>query len=318
VDKNGRGPAWSNSLFEDNAEFGLGFRLTIDKQNEFAREMVHAHRKMLGDVLADEILAADQSSEKGIADQRARVAALKQKLAGNTEPWAVQLASLADSLVKRSVWIMGGDGWAYDIGYGGLDHVLASGRDVNVLVLDTQVYSNTGGQASKATPRAAVARFAAGGKSVPKKDLGMIAISYGTVYVAEVAMGASDAQTVRAMLEAEAYPGPSLIIAYSHCIQQGFNLINGMTQQKLAVESGAWPLYRYNPLAAAEGKNPLTLDSKAPKIPLKDYVYNESRYKSLVQRDEERAEILLKLAQEDVNSRWKQYERLAAGNGAGE
>jgi pyruvate-ferredoxin/flavodoxin oxidoreductase len=318
VDKNGRGPAWSNSLFEDNAEFGLGFRLTIDKQNEFAREMVHTHRGGLGDVLADEILAADQTSEKGIAEQRARVATLKQRLAGNTEPWAVQLASLADSLVKRSVWIMGGDGWAYDIGYGGLDHVLASGRDVNVLVLDTQVYSNTGGQASKATPRAAVARFAAGGKSVPKKDLGMIAISYGTIYVAQVAMGASDAQTVRAILEAEAYPGPSLIIAYSHCIQQGFNLINGMTQQKLAVDSGAWPLYRYNPLAAAEGRNPMTLDSKAPKIPLKDYVYNESRYKSLVQRDEERAEMLLKLAQEDVNSRWKQYERLAAGNGTAE
>jgi pyruvate-ferredoxin/flavodoxin oxidoreductase len=317
IDKNGRGPAWSNSLFEDNAEFGLGFRLTLDKQNEFAREMVHTHRNVLGDVLAGEILAAGQTSEKGIAEQRARVAALKQKLAGNTEPWAAQLASVADALVKRSVWIMGGDGWAYDIGYGGLDHVLASGRDVNVLVLDTQVYSNTGGQASKATPRAAVARFAAGGKSVPKKDLGMIAISYGTIYVAQVAMGASDAQTVRAILEAEAYPGPSLIIAYSHCIQQGFNLIHGMTQQKLAVDSGAWPLYRYNPLAAG-GKNPLTLDSKAPKIPLKDYVYNESRYKSLVQRDEERAEMLLKLAQEDVNSRWKQYERLAAANGAGE
>jgi pyruvate-ferredoxin/flavodoxin oxidoreductase len=318
VDKNGRGPAWSNSLFEDNAEFGLGFRLTLDKQNEFAREMVHAQRSVLGDVLADEILAADQSSEKGIAEQRARVAALKQKLDGNTQPWAVQLASLADSLVKRSVWIMGGDGWAYDIGYGGLDHVLATGRDVNVLVLDTQVYSNTGGQASKATPRAAVARFAAGGKTVPKKDLGMIAISYGTIYVAQVAMGASDAQTVRAFLEAEAYPGPSLIIAYSHCIQQGINMLTGMTQQKLAVDSGAWPLYRYNPLAAAEGKNPMTLDSKAPKIPLKDYVYNESRYKSLVQRDEERAEMLLKLAQEDVNSRWKQYERLAAGNATGE
>jgi pyruvate-ferredoxin/flavodoxin oxidoreductase len=316
VDKSGRGPAWSNSLFEDNAEFGLGFRLTIDKQNEFAREMVHAHRAVLGDVLADEILAADQTSEKGIAEQRTRVAALKQRLAGNMQPWAVQLASLADSLVKRSVWIMGGDGWAYDIGYGGLDHVLAAGRDVNVLVLDTQVYSNTGGQASKATPRAAVARFAAGGKSVPKKDLGMIAISYGTIYVAQVAMGASDAQTVRAILEAEAYPGPSLIIAYSHCIQQGFNLIHGMTQQKLAVDSGAWPLYRFNPALASEGKNPLTLDSKAPKIPLKDYVYNESRYKSLVQRDEERAEMLLKLAQEDVNNRWKQYERLAAGNGA--
>jgi pyruvate-ferredoxin/flavodoxin oxidoreductase len=318
VDKNGRGPAWSNSLFEDNAEFGLGFRLTLDKHNEFAREMVHAHRDVLGDVLADEILAADQASEKGIADQRARVAVLQQKLAGRMEPWAVQLASVADALVKRCVWIMGGDGWAYDIGYGGLDHVLASGRDVNVLVLDTQVYSNTGGQASKATPRAAVARFAAGGKGLPKKDLGMIAMSYGTIYVAQVAMGANDNHTVRAILEAEAYPGPSLVIAYSHCIQQGLNLIHGLSQQKLAVESGAWPLYRFNPALAAEGKNPLSLDSKAPKIPLKDYVYNETRYSSLVQRDEERAEMLLKLAQEDVNDRWKMYERLATGNGAGE
>jgi pyruvate-ferredoxin/flavodoxin oxidoreductase len=280
--------------------------------------MVHTHRDLLGDVLADEILAAEQTSEKGIADQRLRVAALKQKLAGRTESWAVQLGSVADALVKRSVWIMGGDGWAYDIGYGGLDHVLASGRDVNVLVLDTQVYSNTGGQASKATPRAAVARFAAGGKGLPKKDLGMIAISYGTIYVAEVAMGANDNHTVRALLEAEAYPGPSLIIAYSHCIQQGLNLIYGLNQQKLAVESGAWPLYRYNPALAAEGRNPMTLDSKAPKIPLKDYVYKETRYSSLAQRDEERAEMLLKLAQEDVDNRWKMYERLAAGNGAGE
>jgi pyruvate-ferredoxin/flavodoxin oxidoreductase len=193
-----------------------------------------------------------------------------------------------------------------------LDHVLASGRDVNVLVLDTQVYSNTGGQASKATPRAAVARFAAAGKPLAKKDLGMIAMSYGSIYVAQVAMGANDAQTVRAFLEAEAYPGPSLIIAYSHCIQQGLNLINGLNQQKLAVDSGAWPLYRYNPALASEGKNPLALDSKAPKIPLKDYVYNETRYSSLVRVDEDRAERLLKLAQEDVLTRWKQYEQMAA------
>ncbi|MCU0502035.1 MAG: pyruvate:ferredoxin (flavodoxin) oxidoreductase [Anaerolineae bacterium] len=312
VAKDGRGPAWSNSLFEDNAEFGLGFRLTIDKQTEFARETIQAHRDVLGDVLVDELLAADQSTEKGLAEQRARVAALKQKLTGATEPWAVMLDSVAEMLVKRSVWIMGGDGWAYDIGYGGLDHVLASGRDVNVLVLDTQVYSNTGGQASKATPRAAVARFAAGGKGIPKKDLGMIAMSYGTIYVAQVAMGSNDNQTVRALLEAEAYPGPSLVIAYSHCIQQGLNLIHGMSQQKLAVDCGAWPLYRYNPTLAADGKNPLSLDSKAPKIPLKDYVYNETRYSSLVSRDEERAEMLLKLAQEDVLARWKQYEQMAA------
>ncbi len=312
TNKEGRGPAWSNSLFEDNAEFGLGFRLTVDKQTEFARETIQAHRDVLSDVLVDELLAADQSTEKGIGAQRARVAALKQKLAGVAESWAIQLNSVADMLVKRSVWIMGGDGWAYDIGYGGLDHVLASGRDVNVLVLDTQVYSNTGGQASKATPRAAVARFAAGGKDIPKKDLGMIAMSYGTIYVAQVAMGASDSQTVRAFLEAEAYPGPSLIIAYSHCIQQGVNMLLGMNQQKLAVDSGAWPLYRYNPALAADGKNPLNLDSKAPKIPLKDYVYNETRYSSLVRVDEERAEKLLKLAQGDVVSRWRQYEQMAA------
>jgi pyruvate-ferredoxin/flavodoxin oxidoreductase len=312
VDRNGRGPAWSNSLFEDNAEFGLGFRLTIDKQNEFARELIQANRAMLGDLLVDGLLAADQSTEQGIAEQRERVAVLKQKLVDLKQPWAAQLAGVADMLVKRSVWIMGGDGWAYDIGYGGLDHVLASGRDVNVLVLDTQVYSNTGGQASKATPRAAVARFAAGGKGIPKKDLGMIAISYGTIYVAQVAMGSNDNQTVRAFLEAEAYPGPSLIIAYSHCIQQGFNLVNGLNQQKLAVDSAAWPLYRYNPALAAEGKNPLTLDSKGPKIPLKDYVYNETRYSSLAARNEERAEMLLKQAQDDVSARWRQYEQMAA------
>ncbi len=312
VDKNGRGPAWANSLFEDNAEFGLGYRLTIDKHNQFAREMIQAQRGVLGDELVDGLLAADQSTEKGIAEQRVRVAALKEKLAGVAEPWAARLNSIADMLVKRSVWIMGGDGWAYDIGYGGLDHVLASGMNVNVLVLDTQVYSNTGGQASKATPRAAVARFAAGGKSLPKKDLGMIAMSYGTIYVAQVAMGANDNQTVRAFLEAEAYPGPSLIIAYSHCVQQGFNMVNGLSQQKLAVDSGAWPIYRYNPALVSDGKNPLMLDCKAPKIPLKDYVYNESRYFSLARRDEERAEMLLKLAQEDVLARWRQYEQMAA------
>jgi len=313
INQDGRGPAWSNSLFEDNAEFGLGFRLTVDKQTEFARELVHALRDVVGDELADGLLNADQSTERGIAEQRARVAALKARLASipDTQYPLSHLLSLADMLVKRSIWIIGGDGWAYDIGYGGLDHVLATGRDVNVLVLDTQVYSNTGGQASKATPRGAVARFAAAGKPLPKKDLGMIAISYGNIYVAQVAMGANDAQTVRAILEAEAYPGPSLIIAYSHCIQQGLNLIHGLSQQKLAVDSGAWPLYRFNPNLASGGKNPLMLDSKAPKIPLKDYVYNESRYFSLAQRDEARAEMLLKLAQEDVQTRWKQYEQLA-------
>jgi pyruvate-ferredoxin/flavodoxin oxidoreductase len=286
----------------------------VDKQTEFARELLQANRALIGDVLVDGLLTADQSTEKGIAEQRARLAELKAKLSSLPNlPYPLSsLPGIADMLIKRSIWIVGGDGWAYDIGYGGLDHVLASGRDVNVLVLDTQVYSNTGGQASKATPRAAVARFAAAGKPLPKKDLGMIAMSYGSVYVAQVAMGASDAQTVRAILEAEAYPGPSLVIAYSHCIQQGLNLINGLNQQKLAADSGAWPLYRYNPTAVGEGKTPLVLDSKAPKIPLKDYAYNESRYFSLAQRDEARAEMLLKLAQEDVTARWRQLEQMAA------
>jgi pyruvate-ferredoxin/flavodoxin oxidoreductase len=313
VNREGRGPAWANSLFEDNAEFGLGFRLTLDKQREFAAELVEAHRDFIGQDLAAGLLITDveQGDEKAIAEQRARVAVLKEKIADVDEPWAMQLRSLADGLVRRSVWIVGGDGWAYDIGYGGLDHVLASGRKVNVLVLDTQVYSNTGGQSSKATPRAAVARFAAAGKPLPKKDLGAIAMSYGTIYVAQIAMGANDAQTVRAFLEAEAYPGPSLIIAYSHCIAHGINMAKGMTQQKLAVDTAAWPLYRYNPLAPG-GANPLTLDSKGPKLPLKDYIYNETRYSMLVQSDEVRAEMLLKLAQEDVERRWKQYEQWAA------
>ncbi|PKO21267.1 MAG: pyruvate:ferredoxin (flavodoxin) oxidoreductase [Chloroflexi bacterium HGW-Chloroflexi-1] len=314
VNQDGRGPAWSNSLFEDNAEFGLGFRLTIDKQIEYAHELVQALRELVGAELAAGLLNADQSTERGIAEQRARVAALKAKLSEIRNPKSEirNLLSLADVLVKRSVWIIGGDGWAYDIGYGGLDHVLASGRNVNVLVLDTQVYSNTGGQASKATPRAAVAKFAAAGKPLPKKDLGMIAMSYGNIYVAQVAMGASDAQTVRAFLEAEAFDGPSLIIAYSHCIAHGIDMTTGMHEQKLAVDCGAWPLYRYNPDNIEEGKNPLKLDSKAPRIPLKDYIYNETRYSMLVRSDEERAEMLLKLAQEDVYSRWRQYEQLAA------
>ncbi len=272
----------------------------------------------MGEELAEGLLKADQTTKKGIAEQRQRVAELKQRLSSAGEPWAAQLLPIADMLVKRSIWIMGGDGWAYDIGYGGLDHVLASGRNVNVLVLDTQVYSNTGGQASKATPRAAVARFAAAGKGLPKKDLGMIAMAYGNIYVAQIAMGANDAQTVRAMLEAEAYDGPSLIIAYSHCIQQGLDTKFGLSQQKLAVDSGAWVLYRHNPILAGQGKNPLTLDSKGPKIPLKDYIYNETRYSSLVRADEERAEMLLHLAEKDVMARWQQLERLAAANGGGD
>jgi pyruvate-ferredoxin/flavodoxin oxidoreductase len=311
-DANGRGPAWSNSLFEDNAEFGLGMRLSIDKQNEYAREILPSFEKELGRDLVAGLLAADQTTEAGIQSQRERVADLKKKLGKSTDPRAKDLVSIADSLVKKSVWIFGGDGWAYDIGYGGLDHVLAAGRNVNVLVLDTEVYSNTGGQASKSTPRAAVAKFAMSGKGLPKKDLGLIAMAYGYVYVARVAMGASDQQTLKAILEAEAYDGPSLIIAYSHCIAHGIDMAKGLEQQKLAVQSGFWPLYRYNPALVDEGKNPLVLESKEPSVPFQDYAYNETRYKMLVQADEERAELLLKEAQQDVKSRVALYQQMAA------
>jgi pyruvate-ferredoxin/flavodoxin oxidoreductase len=312
ANKEGRGPTWSNSLFEDNAEFGLGFRLTVDKQTEYARQLLPQLASTVGDDLVTALLGGDQSNEAGIKTQRERVALLKQRLQGVNDPKARDLLSLADMLVRKSIWILGGDGWAYDIGYGGLDHVIATGRNVNLLVLDTEVYSNTGGQSSKSTPRAAVARFAANGKGMPKKDLGLIAMAYGYVYVAKVAMGASDQQTLTAFLEAEAYDGPSLIIAYSHCIAHGIDMRKGLEQQKLAVNSGYWPLYRYNPTLIAEGKNPLTLDSKEPTIPLKDYAYNETRYRMLVQSDEQRAEELLKLAQQDVKSRWNYYKQMAA------
>ncbi len=312
VDENGRGPVWSNSLFEDNAEFGFGYRLTVDKQTEYAIELVQRLADVVGADLAAAILSADQTTEAALAAQRARVAELKARLAELDTPEAAQLESLAHLLVKRSVWIVGGDGWAYDIGYGGLDHVLASGRNVNVLVLDTQVYSNTGGQMSKATPRAAVAKFAAAGKPLPKKDLGMIYTTYGNVYVAQIAMGANDTQTVKAFVEAESYEGPSLIIAYSHCIAHGINMRLGFDQQKLAVDSGAWVLYRYDPRRAEDGSNPLQLDSRAPKIPLKDYIYNETRFRMLTQSQPEDAERLLGLAQQDVNERWKMYEQLAS------
>ena len=310
--KQGRGPAWANSLFEDNAEFGLGMRLTLDKQMEFARELVTALADKLGGDLVDALLKADQKEEAGILRQRERVALLKQKLGAIKDPRAAQLLAVADCLVKKSVWIMGGDGWAYDIGFGGLDHVLASGRNVNVLVLDTEVYSNTGGQASKSTPRAAVAKFAANGKGLPNKDLGLIAMTYGYVYVAKVAMGASDQQTLRAILEADAYDGPSLVIAYSHCIQQGVDMRRGLDQQRLAVQCGFWPLYRYNPALAAEGKNPLQIDSKEPTVSFKEYAYNEVRYKMLVLNDEARAESLMKLATDDVAKRWQYYQQMAA------
>lgn len=310
--KAGRGPAWSNSLFEDNAEFGMGMRLTLDKQREFASELVQALADQIGETLATEILTADQSSEVGIRSQRERVTILKQRLAELKDPRASKLDEVADSLVKKSVWIMGGDGWAYDIGYGGLDHVLSSGRNVNVLVLDTEVYSNTGGQSSKATPRAAVAKFAANGKGLPKKDLGMIAMAYGYIYVARVAMGANDQQTLRAFLEADAYDGPSLIIAYSHCIAHGIDMQKGLEQQKLAVSSGIWPLYRYNPALIDEGKNPLILDSRDPSTKVQDYAYNETRYRMLVQADEVRAEMLMKQANSDVAKRWNLYKQMAA------
>jgi len=312
VNTDGRGPTWNNSLFEDCAEFSLGFRLTLDKQAEFARELLEAIRGDVGDALADAILEADQSTETGIAEQREHVRQLKAALKGSRKPQAVQLLTVADALVRKSVWALGGDGWAYDIGFGGLDHVLATGRDINVLVLDTQVYSNTGGQCSKATPRGAVAKFAAGGKPMPKKDLGMIAMMYGNIYVAQVAMGASDNHAVRAFVEAESYPGASLIIAYSHCIGQGINMRTAYDQQKAAVASGAWPLYRFDPRLATEGKNPLQLDSKAPSMSFKDYAYKENRWKMLTATRPEAAKELIELAQSDVDSRWRLYEHLAA------
>jgi pyruvate-ferredoxin/flavodoxin oxidoreductase len=320
VNGEGRGPAWANSLFEDNAEFGLGFRLTLDKRTEYARELVNALRPVIENELADGLLNADQSNEAGILKQRGRVQALKERLEAFIERKAAadreiakakDLLSVADVLVKKSVWIVGGDGWAYDIGYGGLDHVLASGRNVNVLVMDTEVYSNTGGQMSKATPRGAVAKFAAGGKPLPKKDLAMLAMTYGHIYVARIAMGGSDMQTVKALLEAEAYDGPSLIIAYAHCAMQGYDLAHGLDQQKAAVESGYWPLFRYDPRLAKDGKNPLQLDSKAPSLALEKFAYNETRFTMLLHSNEEAAEKLMKLAQEDVNNRWKMYEGLA-------
>ncbi|HET6429561.1 MAG TPA: pyruvate:ferredoxin (flavodoxin) oxidoreductase [Phycisphaerae bacterium] len=308
----GRGPTWNNSLFEDAAEFSFGFRLTLDKRIEFARELLTALTDQVGAELTQGLLTADQSTEEGIAAQRARVAELNGKLAGLSDPKATQLASLADVLVHKSVWGCGGDGWAYDIGYGGLDHVLASGRNINILVLDTQVYSNTGGQCSKATGRAAVAKFAAGGKPLPKKDLGMIALTYGNIYVAQVALGANDSQTVRAFVEAESYDGPSLILAYSQCIAHGINMRTGFAQQKAAVESGFWPLYRFDPRLTEQGKNPLQLDSKAPSKSLQDYAYNETRYTMLTKSKPDEAKRLIELAQHDVTSRWHMYEQLAA------
>jgi pyruvate-ferredoxin/flavodoxin oxidoreductase len=310
--KDGRGPTWANSLFEDNAEFGFGMRTAYDQQKEFAELLVTRLAPAIGDDLVKALLSASQTTETEINQQRERVVALRQKLVGNDSSDARNLLAIADSLVRKSVWILGGDGWAYDIGYGGLDHVLASGKNVNVLVLNTEVYSNTGGQMSKATPRGAVAKFAAGGKINRKKDLAMEAVSYGSVYVAQVALGANDSHVAKAFEEAEAYQGPSLIIAYASCISHGYDLTHGLEQQKLAVQSGYWPLMRYNPDLTEQGKNPFQLDSKAPSIPLKNFSYNEARFTMLVRSHPDEAAKLLEESQEDVERQWSLYSARAA------
>jgi pyruvate-ferredoxin/flavodoxin oxidoreductase len=305
----GLGPAWSNSLFEDNAEFGFGFRLTTDKLAEYATELLD--RVSLDENLVKAIKEADQTTDSGVNEQRKRIAELKSKLSGDSSEEAKELVNVADYLAKKSVWIVGGDGWAYDIGYGGLDHVLACGRNVNVLVMDTEVYSNTGGQMSKATPRSAVAKFAAGGKPAPKKDLGMIAMTYGNIYVAKVAVGANDMQTIKAFKEAESYDGPSLIIAYAHCIAHGINMTKGMDEHKKAVECGHWPLFRYDPRLAEQGKNPLQLDSKAPTIDFTDFSSGENRFKMLTKSNPEAAKELGELGNADAKRTWALYSQLA-------
>ncbi len=309
--REGRGPAWANSLFEDNAEFGFGMRVALDQRLQMATQLLKSLAGKLEPALVENILAGAKANGSEVEPQRKLVAQLKTALEKLGSSSARRLLKLADVFVPKCVWIVGGDGWAYDIGYGGLDHVLASGRDVNILVMDTEVYSNTGGQKSKATPRGAVAKFAASGKSRPKKDLGLLAMSYKDVYVARVAFGADDAQTIKAFVEAEAYPGPSLIVAYSHCIEQGFDLSNGLGQQKAAVASGYWPLYRYQPERAEQGLAPLLLDSKPPSLPLEDYIYNETRFSSLRQSHPEAAAELLAEAKADVQATWEAYERLA-------
>jgi pyruvate-ferredoxin/flavodoxin oxidoreductase len=310
-DKNGRGPAWCNSLFEDNAEFGLGFRMSWDYKKREAERLLGIVKDAVGADLVNEILAADQSTEAGLAEQRKRVETLKSKLKGSSAPEAVQLLSMVDALTKKSVWIMGGDGWAYDIGYGGLDHIMSSGMNVNVLVLDTEVYSNTGGQMSKSTPRAAVAKFASSGKQGLKKDLALMAMTYRNVYVARVAMGYNDGQTLKAFLEAEAFNGPSLIIAYSHCISHGIDMVNGLKQQKAAVECGQWVLFRHNPALLAQGKNPLVVDSGAPKAAVKDYLLSENRFRMLAMARPAEAERLFQESQADANSRYAYYKALS-------
>jgi len=314
----GRGPTWANSLFEDNAEFGFGMRTALDQQKIFAETLVTRLTSAIGPELAAEIVHASQKTEPEIDAQRERVRILKAKLAGIDSSDARNLLAIADTLVRKSVWILGGDGWAFDIGFGGLDHVLGSGKNVNVLVLDTEVYSNTGGQSSKATPRGAVAKFAASGKMVSRKDLAMEAVSYGSVYVAQVALGGNDSHVIKAFQEAEAHEGPSIIIAYSSCIAHGYDLVHGLEQQKLAVQSGYWPLMRYNPALRLEGKNPFQLDSRAPSIRLKDYAYREARYTMLARSNPELAAELLKEAQDDVERQWRVYSARAGMPGRGE
>ena len=314
----GRGPTWANSLFEDNAEFGFGMRTGLDQQKVFAETLVTRLAQEIGVELVAHLIGASQKTEAEINKQRERVIALRDKLAGNESSDARNLLAIADALVRKSVWILGGDGWAFDIGFGGLDHVLGSGKNVNVLVLDTEVYSNTGGQMSKATPRGAVAKFAAGGKPNSRKDLAMEAVSYGSVYVAQVALGGNDTHVVKAFQEAEAHDGPSLIIAYSSCIAHGYDLVHGLEQQKLAVQSGYWPLMRYNPALREEGKNPFQLDSKAPSIRLKEYSYREARYTMLARSNPELAAKLLAEAQDDVERQWRVYSGRAAMAGRGE
>jgi pyruvate-ferredoxin/flavodoxin oxidoreductase len=307
----GRGPSWNNSLFEDNAEFGLGLRLAVDQQREYAEYLLRELSTVVGDDLVKSLLEASQTDEAEIRQQRERVAQLRQRLGESDHLLANKLAAIADVFVVRSVWIVGGDGWAYDIGFGGLDHVLTTGRNVNILVLDTGVYSNTGGQASKATPRAAIAKFAAGGKSSRKKDLGMLAVAYGNVYVAQIAMGSNPAQTVRALREADSYPGPSLILAYSHCIAHGINMTTAMTHQKVVVQTGFWPLFRYDPREARAGAHPFHLDSRKPSKPFKELAMQEARFAMLARTDAKRAEYLFGLAQKDIDDQWHYYEQMA-------
>ncbi|MBV8648236.1 pyruvate:ferredoxin (flavodoxin) oxidoreductase [Paludibacterium sp.] len=317
TDRAGRGPAWSNSLFEDNAEFGLGFRLALDQHKTQCHELLRQLAPVLPPDLADMLINADQSSDAGIKAQRERVALLRQTLAGNAEPAAARLLELADYLVEKVVWIVGGDGWAYDIGYGGLDHVLASGRNVNILVMDTEVYSNTGGQQSKATPLGAAAKFATAGKVRPKKDLGQIAMTYGNVYVASVAFGAKDVQTVRALQDAVSYDGVSLIIAYAHCIAHGYDMGDGLDRQKAAVQAGYWPLYRYDPRRAASGENPLKLDSAAPTLPLSDFMAQEGRFRITERTHPDHYQDLVREADTQLRQRFEHLQQMAGGDADG-